>query len=644
MNRSRTLFTAVLFTAALLAAGLGSSTWIAPAAAQPQPAGSAEAPGESPSGQDSKAQTTAPAAPVPASPTTSPAAAPTSKAAAAPGPEEQKTGRIALPPVEDEVRGQCQTPRQAYLQLLYWLQKGQRWNPVEAARCFDTSQLADPARAPRLAEMLKTTLDSRNARIKDELLPMNPDYRDNETGLHLYRDPTVRSMVSSDIVVVKDQRTGRWQFSPETLDAVPDLYPSTGVFEDVMPSWLRAEFLNIEIWKYLALVLLYLLAQMVKWMVVFVFSRYVLRIIQRTKIDYLDQLISRAQRPLGLLVQAIVYYVGVPFLLLPLRINELLMVVINAMAAFAGVWLSYRLIDVLTDYMMSRAEQTQSKLDDQLVPMVAKTLKVFVSVVGGIFILQNLDVNVGSLLAGLGLGGLAFALAAKDTIANFFGSLMIFIDKPFQIGDWVVIGSTEGIVEEVGFRTSRVRTFYNSLITVPNSLVTNAMIDNYGARQYRRYVANLGLCYDTPPDKVEAFCEGLRAIVSGMPGMRKDYYLVEFKEFGSHGLIIMLYCFMDTATWNDELRVRTNLNLEIMRLADNLGVGFAYPTQTLHVASVPKQGESRPSHSGPNSHPDLRQVIEGFGPGGSLARPKGLSISKGYDCDQGSARGSDDDG
>src|SRR5690606_24921192 len=143
--------------------------------------------------------------------------------------------------------------------------------------------------------------------------------------------------------------------------------------------------------------------------------------------------------------------------------------------------------------MATKAESTDSKLDDQLVPLLRKAMKIFVVLVGALFLLQNLDVNVASLVAGLGIGGVAVALAAKDTIANFFGSLMIFIDRPFQIGDWVKIGETEGIVEVVGFRSTRVRTFYNSLVTVPNAHFTEAAIDNLGMREYRRTSTVLNL-------------------------------------------------------------------------------------------------------------------------------------------------------
>lgn len=550
----------------------------------------------------------------------------------------------ALPPVDLEAQGTCKTPRQAWLQLLYWLQQGEdRWEPAKAAACFDTSRLQDPAQAGERAAMLKEILDGRNAWIDIDALPSNPDYRDNDTGTHRYVEPSVARELGSDIYLTRDSRTRRWLFSARTVAAIPELYPKAlKSFQDRLPAWTQTRVLGIELWKYLSLLLLVVVAWTVKAVVVVLLARYIRSLAQRSQLTYLDRIMERAGRPIGGLAMALVFHLAIPHLLLPIRVTQATVVAIKALAAFSAVWLAYRLIDVVSDFLLGKAAKTESKLDDQLVPLVSKSLKVVVSVIGGIFLLQNLGINVGSLIAGLGLGGLAFALAAKDTLANFFGSLMIFVDKPFQIGDWVIIGDTEGIIEEVGFRTSRVRTFYNSLVTVPNAMVTNAVVDNYGARQYRRYVANLGLTYDTPPEKVEAFCQGVRALIARTPGMRKDFYMVEFKEFGPSALVIMIYCFMITATWNQELRTRTNLNLDIMRLARELGVSFAFPTQTLHVSTLAQPGESRPSHFGPQRREELAEVIHGFAPGGTRGHPKGMLIAEDYDCDAAAGRGGND--
>lgn len=529
-------------------------------------------------------------------------------------------------------QGRCKTPRQAWMQFLYWQFNAGGDTDRRAAACFDTSNLARPEDAAKYARRFLGVLDNRNAFIHPELIPNNANYVDEE-GKSIYRDPIANDKLGGSIEVEKIG--DRWLFTPNSLDRINSLYKDAGLagwVETYLPSWAQSPVLGIEAWKYLAVLLLIFVAMTLQKLAVFMIGRYAKRIVARGNLKFLEQAVSRADRPIGGLVMAFVFYVGFPLLLFPIRLQRLAMVATKALAAYSAVWLAYRLIDVLTQFWAGKADETESKLDDQLVPLIGKTLKVFVSLVGGIFIMQNLDVNVGSLLAGLGLGGLAFALAAKDTIANFFGSLMIFIDKPFQIGDWVVMSNTEGIVEEVGFRTSRVRTFYNSLVTVPNQLVTNAIVDNFGERQYRRYVTTLSLCYDTPPDKMEAFCEGVRAIIRANEGMRHDYYLVEFKEFGASGLDVMVYCFMVAKDWNEELRTRHNLNLQIIRLAGEIGVGFAFPTQTIHIETQAKPGEARPSHGGPQAPDKLAEIIEGFGPGGALGAPKGKSFTQGYDC------------
>ncbi|HUH01867.1 MAG TPA: mechanosensitive ion channel family protein, partial [Kofleriaceae bacterium] len=461
---------------------------------------------------------------------------------------------------------------------------------------------------------------------------------DPQTGLHRYHDPVAAAQIDQPIYVVKVG--DRWLFSRDTLAGVPDMGPPlSGTLRRILPDWSRKTFIGVELWSYGGIVLLIFVALLFQKLMVFIIGTYLRRLLGTNKFVYLGTALRRADRPIGGLVMALVFYIGFPMLLFPVRASELALISTQALAAYSGVWLAYRLIDVLSDFMAAKAEKTDTKLDDQLVPLVTKTLKVFVAVVGGIFILQNMSVDVGSLLTGLGLGGLAFALAARDTVANFFGSVMIFLDKPFQIGDWIVMSGTEGVIEEVGFRTSRVRTFYNSVVTVPNGMVVNQIVDNYGRRQYRRYTATLGLTYGTPPEKVEAFCEGVRAIIAGMPGMRKDYYLVEFKDFGASALEIMLYCFMVAPSWNDELRTRSRLNLEIMKLAQELGVSFAYPTQTLHIETLPNPGEARPQHKGSSDRERLTGVVDQF-----HAPRRPADVSRGYYCDSKKVQAGDGEG
>jgi MscS family membrane protein len=187
-----------------------------------------------------------------------------------------------------------------------------------------------------------------------------------------------------------------------------------------------------------------------------------------------------------------------------------------------------------------------------------------------------------------GVGGIAIGFAAKDLLANFFGGLMVHLDRPFSVGDWVVVGSFEGTVEEVGFRSIRIRTFYNSLITLPNSNLISSAVDNYGARRYRRWSTKLGIAYDTPPDRIDAFCEGIRELIRRLPETRKDSFHVYLNGFGDSALEILLYLFFEVADWSEELTGRHRLALAILRLADDLGVEIAFPTRTvwLHQAAT----------------------------------------------------------
>lgn len=515
----------------------------------------------------------------------------------------------ADPSVEPQVQGTCSTPREAMLQLLYWIQDGEdRVDPARAAACFDTRTIDATVAADR-AEQLKRVLDARGLYIDIEAIPASADYTATD-GLHRWRLPDFEAV---EIVKLGE----RWVFSTATIRAIPSLRDATSPpllqsILDALPAWFHDRLLGIAVWQMCALLLFVFVAFALQKLVVFVLGTYVRRAAGRLA-SWADRAIGRVARPIGGLVIAGVFSVATPWLQLPVRVAQIARIATVALAAYSSVWLAFRLVDVLTDWLDAKADATSSRLDDQLVPLLRKSLKVSVAVIGAIFLLQNLDVDVGSLLAGLGLGGLAFALAAKDTVANFFGSLVVFIDRPFQIGDWVVIGGTEGTIEEVGFRTTRIRTFYNSLVTIPNATLTATPIDNYGARRWRRYVANLGLTYDTPPERVSAFCEGIRGIIQRLDGMRRDYVVVEFDGYRESSLNVMLYCFMDAADWEAELRTRTALNLEILRLAADLGVSFAFPTRTLHVET-----QAAPAQLPDRRSLDAKQIegiVRRYGPG-----------------------------
>jgi len=168
-------------------------------------------------------------------------------------------------------------------------------------------------------------------------------------------------------------------------------------------------------------------------------------------------------------------------------------------------------------------------------------------------------------------------------VKNFFGSVTVLTDQPFAVGDWIVVNGMEGTVEEVGFRSTRIRTFYDSLITLPNSQLITASVDNYGKRNYRRYTKKLAIKWTTSPDVLEAFCEGIRELVRSHPYTRKDSFQVWVNDINDYSLQVLIYIFWRTPDWNTELRERHRFLLDLHRLAKKLDIEFAYPSQRLFM-------------------------------------------------------------
>ncbi len=367
--------------------------------------------------------------------------------------------------------------------------------------------------------------------------------------------------------------------------------PSSGAFAEWirarMPEALNAPIFLLEGWQWIALILLAFAGVVVDRLVRWFVHIWLKKLLARSASIREASLDADFEKPLGILAMGGFWWISLPMIDLPAGALTALLFATKLIVALSGVWAVYRLVDLIAAHFLALAVRTETKVDDILVPLIRRAVKVVVLAFGVLFMAQNLNIDITSLLAGLGIGGLAFALAAKDTVENLFGSVTVLIDRPFQIGDWVVIGDLEGTVEEIGFRSTRIRTFYNSKITVPNSRLVNSSVDNLGEREYRRVKCKIGVQYDTSPDKIEAFCEGIRELIRARPYLRKDYYMVYLNEFADSSLNILLYAFFMTPDWATELRERHRLFVDIVRLAHRLEVEFAFPTQTLHLASVP---------------------------------------------------------
>jgi MscS family membrane protein len=254
-------------------------------------------------------------------------------------------------------------------------------------------------------------------------------------------------------------------------------------------------------------------------------------------------------------------------------------------------YLLYWLVDVPNAWLARMAGKTESKLDDMLVPVVRKSLRVTVVLLVLVQAAQILsDKPVTSIIAGLGIGGLAVALAAQDTIKNIFGSIVLFVDKPFEMGDRIVVDGHDGPVEEVGLRSTKIRTLEGHLVTVPNGEIANKTIQNIGKRPYIRRIANLTITYDTPLEKIDRALEIVKEILDNHEGMNEDFPpRVFFNDFNSDSLNIMAIYWYHPPNYWEYMAYTERFNKEVFRRLSEEGIEFAFPTQTLYLAGDPSR-------------------------------------------------------
>lgn len=252
----------------------------------------------------------------------------------------------------------------------------------------------------------------------------------------------------------------------------------------------------------------------------------------------------------------------------------------------------YSLVDVVDHYLLNLARKTESKVDDVLAPLVGKSIRITVFVLVLVNVIQQVSgKSITTILAGLGVGSLAIALAGQDTIKNFFGSLIILADKPFEIGERIVVDNHDGPVESIGFRSTRIRTLEGHQVTIPNSDMVNKTVKNIGKRPYIRHLANISITYDTPPEKVRQALEIIRDILGNHEGLHPEFPpRVFFNSFNDSSLnILMLYWYHPPEYWK-YLQFAERVNMQILERFNAAGIAFAFPSRTVYLAREEKAG------------------------------------------------------
>ena len=358
---------------------------------------------------------------------------------------------------------------------------------------------------------------------------------------------------------------------------------------DIFHNFLAIDFMGMTVGQLAGAFLAILLGFAGKRILTFIFKR-MSGSADSERFQLYRAFLNSLSAPIGWTMVLVGVYVAIRILPLPrepVDIQHFMTSLFRGLSILLIAWFASRLSQEFFSNWSKVAEKTESKLDDQAIPIIRRSVKVFIYLIGLALFLQNMGYSVSSLLAGLGLGGAALALASKDSLSNLFGAIVIFLDRPFHIGDWIEVGEVEGTVEEIGLRTTRVRTFANSLITLPNSTLTTSSINNWSQMKKRRIKMTIGLTYDTSSEQMEQAVHAIRDIIKEDPNILDDFFLVNFDTFGSSSLEIFVYCFTRTTNWADFLDAKQAFLLRIMREMENLGLSFAFPTQTLHMANWP---------------------------------------------------------
>ncbi len=496
--------------------------------------------------------------------------------------------------------------RSPYAMIRYFIAAFKKNDLDAAARCLDLSEIPNPAHGivgRQLAFKLKEVLDR-------TIFIIFQDVPDSSVGLPLEALVHKEGQITAERQV-EGARKGQWLFNRATVRSIDRLYntfetepilpelamagtqgggPSFRLepglwLRQRLPGWLRyrielTDQLSIAVYQLLGAIVLLLLALPVSRLVAGLFARMIHALLRWRDLVVDDEQVAAWVRPVGWLAAVWLLIDGVT--LISLRMEPA-----GACLAFLVpvFWLlltlcAYQSIHPILKLVAGPAvtQQGATSIAAMGFPVISLVLKILVVVCGLAAVLRLFGFDIGTVLAGLGIGGLAVALAAQDSLKNFFGSLMLIADRTFRVGDLVQIGANEGVVETVGLRCTRIRALDDSLMTIPNSDLTTSHITNFGARRFRRFRTQLNIPHGITPDALIQFREGILERIRSHPQARQEKYEVAVNDLGSSGIQLLIQVFFEVSDGHAELQARDRLILDIVRLAERLGVAFDAPT------------------------------------------------------------------
>jgi len=312
--------------------------------------------------------------------------------------------------------------------------------------------------------------------------------------------------------------------------------------------------------------------------------RAIARLTRKTNTNIDDLIIDKLEEPLVLALTIVAFRTAYEQLSFGENVDVFVHSAMKVAYALNITWGIARLIDAIVGFFVQRIDEKDNAMMDQFAPILQKGLRSGIWVFGLIMALNNAGYDVGALLAGVGIGGLALAMAAKDFVSNIFGGITIFADKPFKVGDRIQISGYDGTIEEIGIRSTRLRTLAGRLVVIPNFKFTDSFVENVTIEPSRMATVTLGLTYDTAPERIEEAKAILRAIIEERPEVLEQDPVIWFDSFGDFSLNVkMIYYVKKEGHW---AHTPSEVNLEILKRFNAAGLDFAFPTQTLLTPDV----------------------------------------------------------
>ena len=353
--------------------------------------------------------------------------------------------------------------------------------------------------------------------------------------------------------------------------------------------WTDYEFLR-QLGTAIGVLLLFLLWR--KFFTKYVF-KLILAISRRTPTDIFTYIVLSFEKPLRMFFVVLGIYFALDLAPFTLINEDTVKLLLRSAVIFFIGWGLFNFVPYSLRLFSTLSNRLDLEVDQIIMPFFTKVLRFIVVALAISIVLEEWDYNVSGLVAGLGLGGLAFALAAQESLKNLLGGFIIITERPFSIGEWVKTPSVEGIVEDISFRSTTIRTFAQAVVTVPNSTLANEPIINWSKMGKRQITFQLGVQYDTKKRSLERVVRRIETMLHDHEEIHNETILVRFDNFGDSSLNIFLYFFTNTIMWAEFLRVKEDINFKIMEILEEEGVSVAFPTRTLHIESMPEDERKR---------------------------------------------------